>query len=78
MPVMLGTDADGCRSTFMQRDVIYFRQQADFCLSAAKIASTSSMAADFERLARNWLKMADDLERSQSLDEDQKRDREPG
>jgi len=62
----------------MQRDATYFRQQADFCLSAAKIASTSSMAADFERLARNWLKMADDLERSQSLYEDQKRDREPG
>jgi hypothetical protein len=36
----------------MQRYATYFRQQADFCFTAAKIATTSSMAADFERLAR--------------------------
>jgi hypothetical protein len=58
----------------MQRYATYFRQQADFCFTAAKIATTSSMAADFERLARNWLKMADDLERSQTSREKQKRD----
>jgi len=58
----------------MQRDATYFRQQADFCLTAAKVVSTSSLEADFERLARNWLKMANDLERSQSLDEEQERE----
>lgn len=60
----------------MQRDATYFRKQADFCFSAAKIVSTSSMAADFERLARSWLKMADDLERSQTPNEEQKREGE--
>jgi hypothetical protein len=42
------------------------RKQAENCLRLAKIAQTSELATQFERLAQSWLRVADDLEKAEA------------
>ena len=46
----------------MQQDAARYRENAEFCLAAARLATAPGLADAFERLARTWLKMADELE----------------
>jgi hypothetical protein len=41
-------------------------KQAENCLRLAKIAQTSELATQFERLAQSWLRVADDLEKAEA------------
>jgi hypothetical protein len=49
----------------MRNDADRFRKHAAFCLKAASIATAPALAAEFEKLAKRWLKMADELERNE-------------
>lgn len=49
----------------MRNDADRFRRHAAFCLKAARIATAPALAAEFEKLAKRWLKMADELERNE-------------
>jgi hypothetical protein len=49
----------------MKNDADRYRENAEFCLMAAKIATAPGLAAAFERLAQTWFEMADELERGE-------------
>lgn len=52
----------------MKGDADRYRAQAALCLKAASVTIAPGLAAEFDRLAKRWLKMADELERSTESD----------
>ena len=56
----------------MKGDADRYRAQAALCLKAASITIAPGLAAEFDRLAQRWLKMADELERPNSTEIDAK------
>ena len=52
-------------------DTDRYRQHAEDCFSAAKIATATALVEAFERLAKEWLLMAEDAERRERLNRKQ-------
>ena len=48
-------------------DTDRYRQHAEDCFAAAKIATATALAEAFERLANEWLLMAEDAKRRERL-----------
>ena len=56
----------------MKGDGDRYRAQSALCLRAARVTIAPGLAAEFDRLAQRWLKMASEPERPNTTESDRK------